>query len=79
MLHRNRSAPANGVTGGGGVKISNLCLGLAASLCLHPTFRRFDDLMDGGDIGDNTQNLGILRVIQNSLNTFRLIRRKYQY
>ena len=57
MLHKNRTAPANGVTGGGGVRISNLSHSLAASLCLHLTLRRFDDLMDGGDIGDNTQNL----------------------
>ena len=70
MVHKNRSAPANGVTGGGGVRISNLSQSLAASLCLHPTLRRFDDLMDGGDIGDNTQNLDILRLIQNSQHTY---------
>ena len=48
MLHKNRTAPANGVTGGGGVRISNLSQSLAASLCLHLTLRRFDDLMEGG-------------------------------
>ena len=71
LSHRNKTATANGVTGGG-VRISNLSLRLTASLCLHLTLRRLDDLMEGGECCQ-IHNSGILRVVfQNILITARL-------
>ena len=64
-IYKNRTAPANGVTGGGGVRISNLSQSLAASLCLHLTLRRFDDLMEARCVGFDNVHFKHLMETQN--------------